>query len=57
MEDLLAGQPEESSALQLAQALTDFARAAGGHDNITVVVIDLSAPEAAPDAAPEKGAL
>jgi serine/threonine protein phosphatase PrpC len=57
MADLLAGQPEESSPLQLARALTDFARAAGGHDNITVVVIDLPAAAAVPEPAPEKGAL
>jgi serine/threonine protein phosphatase PrpC len=57
MADLLAGQQEDASPLQLAQALTDFARAAGGHDNITVVVIDLPAPEAAPAATAEKGAL
>lgn len=45
MADLLADQEAPASPLHLAQALTEFARTAGGHDNITVVVIDLHAPE------------
>lgn len=51
-EDLLAdlvGRGVTSSPIELARALTTFALDAGGHDNITVVVIDL------PGAADEKG--
>ena len=35
--------PAEASALQIAGALTEFANDAGGHDNITVVVVPLLA--------------
>ena len=34
-------QGAQSSNLALARALTDFARDAGGHDNITVAIADL----------------
>jgi serine/threonine protein phosphatase PrpC len=39
--ELIDDQPPDVSPLALARALTDFALAAGGHDNITVVVADL----------------
>ncbi len=45
MARLLAGQPPEATPIDLARSLTEFARTAGGHDNITVVVIDLPAAE------------
>jgi len=50
--ELLARQPDPSTPLELARSLTTFALDAGGHDNITVVVIDL--PGSAPAEA-EKG--
>lgn len=37
----IAEQGARSSNLQLARALTNFARDAGGHDNITVAIADL----------------
>lgn len=40
MAGLLAGNAAAATPLALAQSLTEFARQAGGHDNITVVVID-----------------
>jgi PPM family protein phosphatase len=39
---LVDALPSDATALELARALTDFALAAGGHDNITVVVADLA---------------
>ncbi|MGH9126510.1 MAG: protein phosphatase 2C domain-containing protein [Acidimicrobiales bacterium] len=50
--EVLARQPDPSTPLELARSLTTFALDAGGHDNITVVVIDV--PGSAP-AEPEKG--
>lgn len=41
MANLLAGQPPQATPIELARSLTEFALGAGGHDNITVVVIDL----------------
>jgi serine/threonine protein phosphatase PrpC len=38
---LVAGQPPGTPALDLARRLTNFALNAGGHDNITVVIVDL----------------
>jgi serine/threonine protein phosphatase PrpC len=38
--DLLAHQPQPATPIELARWLTDFACTSGGHDNITVVVID-----------------
>ncbi len=46
MADLLARQPPLATPVELARSLTEFALAAGGHDNITVVVIDLPNPQA-----------
>jgi serine/threonine protein phosphatase PrpC len=40
---LVDALPSEATPLELARALTDFALAAGGHDNITVLVADLAA--------------
>jgi serine/threonine protein phosphatase PrpC len=41
------------TAIEIARRLTDFANGAGGHDNITVVVVDVTAdPTADPTAAP-----
>ncbi len=40
MTELLARQPDGATPIELARCLTEFARNAGGHDNITVVVID-----------------
>jgi serine/threonine protein phosphatase PrpC len=45
MADLLANHADAATPIQLARALTEFARGAGGHDNITVVVIDLPGPQ------------
>jgi len=42
---LLADQPASATPLELARSLTDFACTAGGVDNITVVVIDVSEPD------------
>ncbi|HET7488141.1 MAG TPA: protein phosphatase 2C domain-containing protein [Acidimicrobiales bacterium] len=39
-----AGDPADGDALALARRLTDFANRSGGHDNITVVVVDLKGP-------------
>jgi serine/threonine protein phosphatase PrpC len=39
----IAEQPADVDPLPLARFLTDFARQAGGHDNITVVVADVPA--------------
>lgn len=39
--DRIAEQGEVSSNLELARALTNFARDAGGHDNITVAIANL----------------
>lgn len=47
MADLLDRQPVGTTPIDLARSLTEFARSAGGHDNITVVVIDL--PDAQAD--------
>lgn len=38
--DLLAAQPADVGSLATARALTDYALAGGGHDNITVVVVN-----------------
>ena len=38
---LLEALPAESSPVGVARALTDTALARGGHDNITVAVVDL----------------
>jgi serine/threonine protein phosphatase PrpC len=46
MGDLLGRQSPTATPIELARSLTEFARTAGGHDNITVVVIDLPAPGA-----------
>ncbi|MDQ6947056.1 MAG: serine/threonine-protein phosphatase, partial [Actinomycetota bacterium] len=40
MANVLARLPEPTTPIELARSLTEFARTAGGHDNITVVVID-----------------
>jgi serine/threonine protein phosphatase PrpC len=37
---IAAAAPVDASAIEAARHLTDFARQAGGHDNITVVVIE-----------------
>ena len=55
MADLLARQPPRATPVELARSLTEFALAAGGHDNITVVVIDLPIPPAPDSKADEKG--
>jgi serine/threonine protein phosphatase PrpC len=39
----VAEQPPDIDAIGLARFLTDFAKQAGGHDNITVVVADVAA--------------
>jgi len=52
MADLLADQKNPASPLELSQALTEFARNAGGHDNITVVVIDLRGPDTSQKGSP-----
>ncbi len=44
MAGLLAAQRSGATPIELARSLTEFARTSGGHDNITVVVIDLPAP-------------
>jgi serine/threonine protein phosphatase PrpC len=49
MARLLDSQPPDATPIQLARALTTFALTAGGHDNITVVVIDLPIPPAERD--------
>jgi len=41
MAGLLQRQADGATPIDLARSLTEFARTAGGHDNITVVVIDL----------------
>jgi serine/threonine protein phosphatase PrpC len=41
MTDLVAAHSPGASPIELARALTDFALESGGHDNITVVIIDL----------------
>ncbi|HEX3426726.1 MAG TPA: protein phosphatase 2C domain-containing protein [Acidimicrobiales bacterium] len=41
MAELLSRQPVQEPPIELARSLTEFARESGGHDNITVVVIDL----------------
>jgi len=41
MADLLARQTYGATPIELARSLTQFARQSGGHDNITVVVIEL----------------
>jgi serine/threonine protein phosphatase PrpC len=46
MAGLVRRQPAGAAPIELARSLTDFARDAGGHDNITVVVIDLPATTA-----------
>jgi serine/threonine protein phosphatase PrpC len=38
--ELLAAQPPDAALLTTARAFTDYALAAGGHDNITVVVVN-----------------
>ncbi|HSS09441.1 MAG TPA: PP2C family serine/threonine-protein phosphatase [Acidimicrobiales bacterium] len=38
--ELLAGQPADASLLAITRFFTDFALAGGGHDNITVVIVD-----------------
>lgn len=40
---LVRKQPAGATALQIARALTQFANDAGGHDNITIVVVPLKA--------------
>jgi serine/threonine protein phosphatase PrpC len=40
--ELVAAQADDASALAVARSLTDFALAAGGRDNITVVIVDLA---------------
>jgi serine/threonine protein phosphatase PrpC len=45
--DLLALGPLDGSPLAVARRMVEFANAAGGHDNITVVVIDLPSGAAA----------
>ncbi len=42
---LLAHQPQPATPIERARWLTDFACTAGGQDNITVVVIDVSEPD------------
>jgi serine/threonine protein phosphatase PrpC len=42
--ELVAQLPARSAALVVARALTDFAVAEGGRDNVTVVVIDVQPP-------------
>jgi serine/threonine protein phosphatase PrpC len=37
----LDGLPADADPLRVARQLTDFARASGGHDNITVVIVAL----------------
>jgi serine/threonine protein phosphatase PrpC len=51
MAALVDRQPEPASPIELARSLTEFARTAGGHDNITVVVIDLPGSSSDPAAA------
>jgi serine/threonine protein phosphatase PrpC len=61
----VAEQPPDVGPLALAGFLTDYAKAAGGHDNITVVVADVPAsslpggvvgdPGAAPTTTPTNG--
>jgi serine/threonine protein phosphatase PrpC len=41
---LIEGEPARASPLVAAQTLTNFALDAGGHDNITVVVVDVPPP-------------
>jgi serine/threonine protein phosphatase PrpC len=45
MAGLLAAQPSGATPIDLARSLTEFARSSGGHDNITVIVIDLPTPD------------
>jgi serine/threonine protein phosphatase PrpC len=52
MTKVLADQALDASPIELARSLTDFARAAGGHDNITVVIIDLPVPDAGQKGSP-----
>jgi len=42
--ELIGDEPARDSPLAVAQKLTTFALDAGGHDNITVVVIDVALP-------------
>ncbi len=49
MARLLDSQPPDATPIELARSLTTFALTAGGHDNITVVVIDLPIPPAEQD--------
>jgi serine/threonine protein phosphatase PrpC len=44
MAQLIEAEPARASPLAAAQTLTQFALDAGGHDNITVVVVDLAPP-------------
>jgi serine/threonine protein phosphatase PrpC len=41
---IIDAEPAQSSPLAAAQTLTKFALDAGGHDNITVVVVDVAPP-------------
>jgi serine/threonine protein phosphatase PrpC len=55
MAHLLSQHPVGATPLELARSLTEFALGAGGHDNITVVVIDLPATPPAQAEEIEKG--
>jgi serine/threonine protein phosphatase PrpC len=48
MAKLLDSQPPDATPIELARSLTSFALTAGGHDNITVVIIDLPVPRNEP---------
>jgi serine/threonine protein phosphatase PrpC len=41
LDRLMGGAPPDATTLRVAQALTKFALSAGGHDNITVAVVDV----------------
>jgi serine/threonine protein phosphatase PrpC len=45
---LLATQLPDATPLAIATSLADFALAQGGHDNITVIVVDIPARQGAP---------
>jgi serine/threonine protein phosphatase PrpC len=52
----LAAITHTGAAIDVAQALVSFAVTAGGHDNVTVVVLPYTGPFAAPGSRPEPGA-
>ena len=55
MTDVVASHSSGATPIEAARALTDFALAAGGHDNITVVIIDIDPGPSGPESEGQKG--